>query len=153
MTTTTAFQMKKALIEKSKLRPALAALVAEDAIWDSSYSGTSRPRQLLWFGEILWTTDENATFGKHPVSRNEEYNIRFGIEINAYDETQTEANDKAELILTEIETMCASDYRDFGVGGLISVGVVPIGLGEGPGGADGGRAAFLAAQVNVRARK
>jgi hypothetical protein len=153
MTTTTAFDMKKALITRSKLIPALAHLVAEDAIWDSSYSGTARPRQLLWFGEILWTSDDNATFGKHPVSRNEEYNIRFGIEVNDLDEYQIDANDKVEVIMTEIETMCANDYRLFGIGGLISVGVVPIGLGEGPGGADGGRAAFLAAQVNVIARK
>ncbi len=83
----------------------------------------------------------------------EEYNIRFGIEINDNDDDQSDANAKVKVILEEVETMCASDYRAFGVVGLISVGVVPIGLGEGPGGAEGGRAAFLAAQVNVKARK
>lgn len=153
MTMTTAFDMKEALIAGAKARPALQFLVDDDAIWDSSYSQAQRRRQLLWFGEVLWTSDENVSFGKSPVSRNEQYNIRFGIEINDNDDDQTNANIKAKLILQEIETMCATDYRQFGIGGLISVGVVPIGLGEGPGGAEGGRAAFLAAQVNVIARK
>jgi len=37
--------------------------------------------------------------------------------------------------------------------GIVKIGIVPIGLGEGPGGAEGGRAAFMALQVNVTARK
>jgi len=149
---TTAFAMKKALIAQAKLRPALAALEAEDSIWDSAYSGTARPRQLLWFGEILWTRDENVTFGKPVTTREEEYNIRAGIEINDSDETQEDANDKAEAIMQDLEAM-VNDYRIFGIGSVVSMGVVPIGLGEGPGGADGGRAAFMALQINVRARK
>ncbi len=153
MTATTANAMKKSLIERARQLPALQTLADNDNIWDSSYSGLARPKQLLWFGETVWLSDDNATFGKGTVSRNEEYNIRFGIEINDDDDSQSDANDKAYAILEEIETMCATDYRLFNVPGLISVGVVPIGLGEGPGGAEGGRAAFLAAQVNVRARK
>lgn len=144
--------MKEALIAQSKLRPALLALKNDDAIWDSSYSGTQRPRRLLWFGEILWTYDQNATFGKLPPTREEEYNIRIGIEINDGDSTQTEANNKAKIIMQDLEAM-VGDYRIFGIAGLIKVGIVPIGLGEGPGGADGGRAAFMALQVNITARK
>lgn len=153
MTTTTAFAMKNALIARARANPSLAFLADYDNIWDSSYSGTTRPKQLLWFGEISWVSDANATLGRLPARREEEYNIRFGIEINDHDDIQSDANEKARVILEEIETMCADDYRLFGIPGLISVGVVPVGLGEGPGGAEGGRAAFFAAQVNVRARK
>jgi len=150
---TTAFDMKESLITRAKALPALSTLNADDAIWDSAYSGTYRPRQLLWFGEIVWADDRNVAFGKRPTTREEEYNIRFGIEINDGDTDQSDANNKAKVIMQAIENMCADDYRLFGIDGLVTVGVVPIGLGEGPGGAEGGRAAFLAAQVNVRARK
>lgn len=145
--------MKESVIARAKALPALSALNDENAIWDSAYSGTYRPRQLLWFGEILWSDDRNVAYGKHPTTREEEYNIRFGIEINDGDTDQSEANAKAKVIMQAIENMCSDDLRLFGIGGLVSVGVVPIGLGEGPGSAEGGRATFLAAQVNVRARK
>lgn len=149
---TTAFAVKEALITQAKLRSAFAPLVAEDAIWDSAYSGAQRPKQLLWFGEIIWSYDRNVAFGKLPNMREEEYNIRVGIEINDNDAIQKEANDKAEAIMQELELMMG-DYRSFGVGGIVVIGVVPIGLGEGPGGAEGGRAAFMALQINVKARK
>lgn len=149
---TTAFDMKESIIARAKTLPALSA-IADDAIWDSAYSGVYRPKQLLWFGEILWSDDRNVAYGKHPTTREEEYNIRFGIEINDGDDDQTDANNKAKVIMQAIEDMCADDYRLFGIPGLVTVGVVPIGLGEGPGSAEGGRATFLAAQVNVRARK
>lgn len=149
---TKAFAMKEALVAKAKTLPALAFLDDEDSIWDSAYSGTQRPRQLLWFGEIVWSYDRAVAFGRTPTTREEEFNIRVGIEINDNDETQKEANDKAELILQELELM-VDDYRSFGIDGIVTMGVVPIGLGEGPGGAEGGRAAFMALQVNVRVRK
>jgi hypothetical protein len=152
---TTAFAMKRALIDAAKLRPSLSDLVADDAIWDSAYSGTQRPRQLLWFGEIVWAYDQNVAFGHTPATREEEYNIRVGIEINDNDETQTEANIKAEGIMQDIEDM-VGHLQTFGTvapKGLVRMGVVPIGLGEGPGGAEGGRAAFMAFQINVTARK
>jgi hypothetical protein len=149
---TTAFEMKRKLIELARLRSSLAFLLQEDAIWDSSYSGTQRPRQLLWFGEIVWSSDENVTFGRTPPGRDEEYNIRVGIEINDGDDVQADANAKAELIMQELQNM-VGDYRIFGIAGLYRVGIVPIGLGEGPGGAEGSRASFLALQVNVTARK
>lgn len=149
---TTAFNMKKALVAQTKLRSALAFLLNDDAIWNSAYSSTTRPKQLLWFGEILWTLDEPASLGRIPPHRNEEYQIRVGIEINDDDDDQQDANDKAEFIMQELENM-VGDYRIFGIPGLISVGIVPIGLGEGPGGAEGGRSARLALQVNVTARK
>lgn len=152
---TTAFEMKRQLIEQAKLRPALSELASDDAIWDSSYAGIQRPRQLLWFGEIVWAYDSNVAFGHTPPTREEEYNIRVGIEINDNDETQTEANQKAEVIMKDIENM-VGDSRTFGTvapKGLVRMGVVPIGLGEGPGGPEGGRAAFMALQINVTARK
>lgn len=149
---TTAFAMKRALIAQAKLRTEFSFLLDQDAIWDSAYSGTQRPRQLLWFGEIIWTYDQSATFGRMPPTREEQYNIRIGIEINDSDETQEDANVKAELIMQNLENMIG-DYRIFGIPGLVSVGIVPIGLGEGPGNADGSRAAFMALQVNVTARK
>lgn len=152
---TTAFAMKEALIAQAKLRPALADLVAEDAIWDSAYSGISRPRRVLWFGEIVWSYDQNVAFGRTPASREEEYNIRVGIEVNDNDTVQKDANDKVELILQDLEDM-VGHYNLFATAaprGLVKIGIVPIGLGEGPGGAEGGRAAFMALQVNVTARK
>lgn len=152
MAGTKAFAIKRALIAQSKLWPGFAELEAEDSIWDSAYSGTQRPRQVLWFGEILWTSDRAVTFGKPLTSREEEFNIRVGIEINDYDTIQEDADTKAETLMQELEEM-VSDYRIFGVEGIVTVGIVPIGLGEGPGNADGSRAAFLALQVNVRARK
>lgn len=152
---TTAFAMKRALIEQANLRPALSALKDNDAIWDSAYSGVNRPRQLLWFGEIVWAYDQNVAFGHTPATREEEYNIRVGIEINDNDDTQTDANEKAEVIMQDIEDM-VGHLQTFGAvapKGLVRMGVVPIGLGEGPGGAEGGRAAFMAFQINVTARK
>jgi hypothetical protein len=154
---TTAFDMKEALVAQSKLRPALSELADDDAIWDSAYSGASgdRPRKLLWFGEILWAYDQNVAFGRTPASREEEYNIRVGIEINDNDDVQQEANDKAKLILQDLEDM-VGHYNLFATAaprGLVRIGIVPIGLGEGPGGPEGGRAAFMALQVNVTARK
>lgn len=152
MAGTTGFEMKKALIREAKEMTELTELVTNDWIWDSAYSGIARPRKLLWFGEILWTTDRPVAYGKTLHQREEEYNIRFGIEINDYDQTQTEANDKAEDILMVIEDL-ARDKGRFQLNGLVSTGVVLVGLGEGPGGAEGGRAAIIAAQVNVKARK
>jgi len=149
---TTAFEMKRKLIEMAKANPALSFLQDQDAIWDSSYSGSARPRQLLWFGEIVWSSDNNVLMGRTPPRREEEYNIRVGIEINDWDNVQTEANMKAETIMQELENM-VGDYPAFEIPGLVRVGIVPIGLGEGPGGAEGSRAAFLAIQVNVTARK
>lgn len=152
MAGTTAFEMKKALIREAKELTELTELVTNDWIWDSAYSGVARPRKLLWFGEILWAVDRPVAYGKPLHQREEEYNIRFGIEINDYDQTQTDANDKAEDILMVIEDL-ARDKARFQLNGLVSTGVVLVGLGEGPGGAEGGRAAILAAQVNVKARK
>ncbi len=150
---TTAFDMKKALIREAKEEPTLTELANNDWIWDSAYSGISRPRKLLWFGEIIWTDDHPVSFGRTLPQREENYNIRFGIEINDYDPTQTEANDKAEAILSVIEDMARNRGRFADVAGIVSCGVVPVGAGEGPGGAEGQRAAIIAAQVNVRARK
>jgi hypothetical protein len=151
---TKAFAIKEALITLAKARPGLAFLDDDDAIWDSAYSGQQRPRQVLWFGEILWTYDQNVTRGKTPsvTSREEEFNIRVGIEINDNDTVQKEANDKAEAIMHEVEAMMG-DYQQFGIDGIVTIGVVPIGLGEGPGSADGVRAAFMALQINARVRK
>lgn len=151
---TSAFAMKRALIREAKTLTALSELADNDWIWDSAYSGIARPRKLLWFGEILWTSDRPVTFGRTLAQREEEYNIRFGVEINDYDQTQTDANDKAEDILQVIEDMSRERTRFAGDDlHLVSIGVVPVGLGEGPGGAEGGRAAIIAAQVNVKARK
>lgn len=147
-----AFVIKKALIATAKTVPGFSSLNDEDSIWDSAYSGAQRPRQLLWFGEILWVSDRAVAFGRTPTTREEEFNIRVGIEVNDHDETQTDANDKAEAFLQTLELM-VDDYRQFGVDGIVTMGIVPIGLGEGPGGAEGGRAAFMALQVNVRVRK
>lgn len=152
---TTAFDMKDLLVAQSLLRPALVDLANDNAIWDSAYSGTQRPRKLLWFGEITWALDQNVAFGRTPPSREEEYNIRAGIEINDNDETQKDANDKAKVIMQDLEDM-VGHYDLFASAaprGLVRIGIVPIGLGEGPGGAEGGRAAFMALQVNVTARK
>lgn len=152
---TTAFDIKELLITHALSRPALADLANNDAIWDSAYSGGDRPRQLLWFGEIIWSYDQNVAFGRTPASREEEYNIRVGIEINDNDTVQKDANDKAKLIMQDLEDM-VGHYNLFASAapkGLVRMGIVPIGLGEGPGGAEGGRAAFLALQVNVTARK
>lgn len=149
---TKAFEIKRALVTQARLRPGLSFLADQDAIWDSAYSGAQRDKQLLWFGEILWTSDRNVAFGGKPVSREEEFNIRVGIEINDGDDIQADADDKAEYIMQEIEDMMG-DYRQFGIDGIVTMGVIPIGLGEGPGGAEGGRAAFMALQINVRVRK
>ena len=152
---TTAFDMKDALIAQMKLIPGIYTLLGEDGyIWDSAYSGIQRPRRLLWVGEIVWSDDRFVTYGGPSSNkREEEYNIRVGIEINDGDTEQPAANSKAKAIMQAVENMVNDDYRKFGIGGLVSVGVSPVGLGEGPGGAEGGRAAFLALQVNVRARK
>jgi hypothetical protein len=152
---TTAFDIKELLIANAKLRPALSDLTNDDAIWDSAYSSTQRPRKLLWFGEILWAYDQNVAFGRTPASREEEYNIRVGIEINDNDDDQSDANAKAKAIMQDLEDM-VGHYDLFAAAaprGLVRIGIVPIGLGEGPGGAEGGRAAFMALQVNVTARK
>jgi len=152
---TTAFAMKRLLIEQAKLRPALTELATDDSIWDSAYSGVARPRKVLWFGEIVWSYDQNVAFGRTPSSREEDYNIRVGIEINDNDESQTDANAKAEAIMQDLEDM-VGHYDLFASAaprGIVKLGIVPIGLGEGPGGAEGGRAAFMALQVNVTARK
>lgn len=152
---TTAFEMKRQLIAQALTWPSFSDLASDSAIWDSAYSGAQRPRQLLWFGEIVWAYDQNVAFGHTPATREEEYNIRVGVEINDNDETQTEANEKAEAIMQEVEAL-VGDPRLFATAapkGLVKIGVVPIGLGEGPGGAEGGRAAFMAFQINVTARK
>jgi translation elongation factor EF-Tu-like GTPase len=151
MAGTTAFNMKKALIREAK--EDLPVLAADDAIWDSAYSGVARPRQLLWFGEIVWSEDIPVTFGRTLTQREETYSIRFGVEINDFDDTQTACNNKAEAILAVVEDMARVRQRFADVAGIVSCGVVPVGLGEGPGGAEGQRAAIIAAQVNVKARK
>lgn len=151
MAGTTAFDVKKALIRECKVD--LPALTAADAIWDSAYSGVARPRQLLWFGEVVWADDHPVAFGKTIGQREEQYNIRFGVEINDFDESQTACNDKAEAILSIVEDLARQRQRFADVPGIVSIGVVPVGIGEGPGGAEGQRASIIAAQVSVKARK
>jgi hypothetical protein len=150
---TRAFAMKKALIAATLANPAFSELAELDSVWDSAYSGVVRPNKVIWFGEIVWTYDQNVVFGGIRPGREEEFNIRVGIEINDHDDDQTDADDKAEELMVALEEMVSSDYRQYGVDGIVSMGVVPIGLGEGPGGAEGGRAAFMALQINVKARK
>lgn len=152
MAGTTAFAVKKALVREAKELPELAGLVEDDAIWDSAYSSIARPRKLLWFGETVWSTDSPVAFGKTIHSREEEYNIRIGIEINDFDATQTDANGQAEVILSVIEDMVRDKAR-LAVPNLVSTGVSLVGIGEGPGGGEGGRACIVAAQVTIRARK
>lgn len=147
---TVAFDVKKRLITMAKANAAFAELVAVDAIWDSAYVDWQRPRKLLWFGEITWETVDVVAMGVPGGRRAETFNIRIGIEINDADATQTEADDKAEALLVDLENMI-QDPRDVAVAGLQKIIIQPVGLGEGPG--DGGRAALLAAQINVTVRK
>lgn len=143
-----AFDIKKRVIELAKADPAFADMAAIDAIWDSAYNGQARPRHVLWFGEILWEGVDQTTIGR-PGSRDEIFNIRFGIEIHDGDQTQTEANDKAEAYLDSLEDMLA-DHRAVAIPGIITLRIVPVGLGEGQD--PSGRVALLAAQVNVKVR-
>lgn len=146
---TVAFEVKRKLIEKTQANPAFAALNTDLAIWDSSYSGTARPRKLIWFGEIAWQNEEPASLGA--LKRLEEFDVRFGIEIHEGDPTQAAATAKAETLLVAFELMMR-DPRVLGIGGIESLGIVPVGLGEGAD-IDQGRAALFAGQVHVRARK
>lgn len=154
MAGTTAFDVKKALVRECREDAALVILLDNNAdyIWDSSYSGQSRPRKVLWFGEVTWSSDDPVTFGKPLHSREELYNIRMGIEINDYDATQSDANDKAEEILSIVEDLVRDKAR-LQVPNLVSTGVSMVGVGEGPGNAEGGRSTFVAAQVTIRGRK
>lgn len=144
-----AFEIKKKLLELSKVDPTLVAAGVE--IWDSAYQGASRPRRLIWFGEIAWEGVDGVTVGGRPGGqRDETFNIRFAIEIHDGDEFQTEANDKAEDYLNALEEMI-QDHRVIGIPGIGILRIVPVGLGEGQQGTTG-RAALLAAQVHVRVR-
>lgn len=146
---TTAFEVKRQLIAKTIANPAFSELAADFAVWDSSYSSTDRPHKLIWFGEIQWQNETPASLGG--FKREETYDVRFGIEIHESDETQAAANAKAEVLLIALELMMR-DPRALGIGNLNSIGIVPIGLGEGPDGTEG-RATLFAGQVHVVARK
>lgn len=147
---TVAFEAKRKLLQLAAADAAItAALGTESAIWDSAYSGTNRPRRVLWFGEVAWDDEEPASLGN--LKRIENFNIRFGVEIMDGDPTQQEANNKAEAVFIAIEAM-VRDPRALQIGGIESMGVVPIGIGEGPQGTSG-RATLIAAQIRIRARK
>lgn len=146
---TVAFDAKKKIIDLAKNDAAIqAALGTESAVWDSAYSGTNRPRRVLWFGEIAWESETPASLGN--MRREEIFSIRFGIEIMDGDPTQQDANDKAEAVMIAVEELLR-DQRVLQIGGVTSLGVVPIGLGEGPAGTNG-RASLMAAQVRIVAR-
>lgn len=144
---TIAFDAKAALLTVTKANPAFSALVANAAIWDSAYVGRERPRQLIWYGETTWDTDESIALGN--LRRDESFVIRLGIEIHDGDETQTIANEKAETLLNAIYEMLR-DIRALGLPNLIAVNAMPLALGEGMD--PSGRAALLAANVRIRAR-
>lgn len=148
---TVAFDAKNALVAKALADTGIMTALNNDtsAVWDSSYSGTKRPYRLLWFGETTWENEEPASLGM--LKRVETFNIRMGIEIMENDTTQREANDKAKAVMFAFEAMMR-DPRVLGIAGIESIGVVPVGIGEGPS-ATSGRATLLAAQVRIRARK
>ena len=148
---TVAFEVKKRIIAMTKAAPAFADLAAAGSVWDSAYVDWQRPRQLIWFGEITWEQVAVVAMGIPGGRRQETFNIRIGIEISDADATQTEADDKAEALLDALEAML-QDPRDVAVAGLQKIIIQPVGLGEGPGDG-GGRAALLAAQINVTVRK
>lgn len=155
-TGTQAFDVKEKLIELTKANTAIAALEGWEEhgeIWDSAYVGADRPRLLIWFGEIVWDREEAVLAGNSTGSREEDFNVRYGIEVHMGDDTQTDANRRMQAIQRELEIMLV-DQRVLAVAGgfrIRQVDVRPIGLGEG---ADpSGRAAVLAAQVHVIVRK
>lgn len=147
---TTAYDAKKRLIELSKADSAITTALGDyGEVWDSAYVDRARPRRLLWFGETVWQEDEGLALAN--LKRREIYDVRFGIEVNDSDATQTEANDKVEAILNALYTLLR-DYRVMGVAvpGIESMQVIPVGHGEGLDST--GRAAVLAAQVRIKAR-
>lgn len=147
---TLAFAAKRKLLELANADAAiLAALGSEGVIWDSAYSGTNRPRRVLWFGEVAWDDEEPASLGN--LRRIETFNIRFGVEIADGDPTQQESNTKAETVFVAVEALLR-DPRALQIGGIESIGIAPIGIGEGPLGTSG-RATLIAAQIRIRARK
>jgi hypothetical protein len=149
---TAAFDVKDKIVALAKADSAIAAALGTESsdIWDSSYSTTTRPRRLLWFGETTWEGEEPATFGAN-LKRVETFEIRFGVEILEGTATQTESNHLARDVFVAVEAMLR-DPRVLQIGGIESLGIVPIGIGEGPAGTNG-RATLMAAQVRIRARK
>lgn len=144
-----AFDIKKRIIEMTKANSDFATVESVGGIWDSAYNGQARPRHVIWFGEIAWEGVDTVTLGRPGGQRNATFNIRFGIEIHDGDATQTEANDKAEDYLDALEEML-QDHRNIEIPGIITLRIVPVGLGEGQD--PSGRVALLAAQVNVTVR-
>lgn len=144
---TVAYDLKAAVLAKTIADPAFAGLVAEDAIWDSAYVTRERPRQLIWYGEIVWDEDRPSSLGG--LRREESFRLRFGIEVHEGDENQTVANNRLETLLNALYEMLR-DPRALGLPNLLEISLVPLAHGEGIDTA--GRAALLAAHIRVRAR-
>lgn len=153
-TGTQAFAVKDKIIAKTKANATITALLtpADGQVWDSAYVGRDRPRLLIWFGEIIWEDERAVLAGNQTGSREEEFNVRYGIEAHMGDDTQTAANNRVRDVQQQLEIMLV-DQRVLAEDGIRirQVDIRPLGLGEG---ADAdGRAAVLAAQVHVIVRK
>lgn len=146
MSGTTALDVKKDLYDKMVAAPAFANI----DVWYGYQGGEQGdiPRQVVWLGEIQWSNEKPASLGN--LKREESYSIVLTIRIEAPGDSQLEANQTAEALMTAVEDILR-DPRWTSIVGVVSSGIVPQLLNEGI--TPTGRAAILIATVQITARK
>ncbi len=150
--TTKAFAVKQALFDKlSESPPAPAAENNDDAtvpIWYGYQSTQNRPREVIWIGEVRWSTEDPVSLGN--LSRDETFEIVITIEVHIPGYTQKQANDRVEILMGHIEEVLR-DPRWSGMP-LVNSGFRPQYLGEGAD-SNNSRGAVLVSLLRVTARK
>jgi hypothetical protein len=150
--TTRAFAVKRKLFEVLSADPPAPAAENNDdesvPIWYGYKTTQNRPREVIWIGEIRWSTEDPVSLGN--LSRDETFEIVVTIEVHVPGYTQEQANDRAEILMGYLEE-AVRDPRWSGLA-LNSSGLRPQYLGEGAD-SNNSRGAVLVTLLRVTARK
>ncbi len=150
--TTKAFAVKRALYNRLLESPPAPAAENNDdetvPIWYGYKTTQNRPREVIWIGEIRWSTEDPVSLGN--LSRDETFEIVVTIEVHVPGFDQEQANERAEILMGYLEEQ-VRDPRWSGLA-LVNSGLRPQYLGEGADGQNS-RGAVLVTLLRVTARK
>jgi hypothetical protein len=147
---TIALEAKGSILETLRRLPAFAALVSDDALWDSYYADRD-PRLLLIVGEITWP----PSIGSQPPELNytgtdagETFDIQLMIEAHVPDDDQATANGRVVGLLNDV-VAAFPESNSLGIEGVTMLRVVPDSLDEGADPNTGHRGARLTAHIRI----
>jgi len=145
---TIAFEVKDALVERTRAAPQFARLNQDDAIWDSVYTDRL-PKELIWFSDIKWVLGNEIVrvvpYEGYPDG--EAFDISVFIESHWPADNQAQANARVKEMYLSLKDLF-SQSKSLGIQGVSMVKVVPLKFEEGMD-ANSGRGAIMSAVVRI----